>query len=99
MAGLIYIQGTFDEELASYGITREDPFVIWDPHYRHNDGSHISVNNFLDGQTDYTDAISEIRFLVNGAFQPTFHYQPGEVIHQRIFMCDGGKFGNVSDRR
>jgi len=32
MAGLIRVEGGLDEELPKYNITREEDFVIWDPH-------------------------------------------------------------------
>lgn len=94
MAGMLVIEGgAQDKELAQYGVTREEPFVIWDPHVEEREvgttARHAvhgvtkkSVDKFLKDQTD----TSEVVYLVNAAKSPHFTLYAGEVIRIRI-LC------------
>lgn len=85
MLGLLYVEGPLEEELADYGVTLSQEFVIWDPAFKsvskptHN----LEVDEFLMGQT----TLSKIHpFLVNGKMTPNFNVGVGEVLHLRA-LC------------
>lgn len=88
MLGLLYVEGPLEEELASYGVTLSEEFVIWDPAFRmvddHNGTRHnLEVDEFLKGQT----TLSKIHpFLVNGKVTPNFEVGVGEVLHLRALV-------------
>jgi len=89
MLGLLYVDGPLLDELASYGVTRTEEFVIWDPAFRLVDdrngtrGHNLEVDEFLMGQT----TLSKIHpFLVNGRVTPDFAVGVGEVLHFRTLV-------------
>lgn len=85
MLGLLYVDGPLEEELASYGITHSEEFVIWDPAFKSVDKEthNLEVDDFLMGQT----TLSKIHpFLVNGKMKPNFNTGVGEVLHFRT-LC------------
>jgi FtsP/CotA-like multicopper oxidase with cupredoxin domain len=89
MLGLLYVDGPLEAELAEYGITQSEEFVIWDPAFRqvddHNGTKHnLEVDEFLMGQT----TLSKIHpFLVNGKVTPNFDVAGvGDVLHLRTLV-------------
>ena len=85
MLGLLYVEGPLEEELAGYGISLSQEFVIWDPVFKSVDKPthNLEVDDFLKGQT----TLSKIHpFLVNGAMTPNFNVGVGEVLHLRV-LC------------
>jgi len=88
MLGLLYVEGPLEDELASFGVTLSEEFVIWDPALRmvddHNGTRHnLEVDEFLMGQT----TLSKIHpFLVNGKLTPNFDVGVGEILHLRT-LC------------
>lgn len=85
MLGVLYIDGPLDQELANYGVTRQEEFVSWDPAFRRVDEpTHdIEVDEFLLGQT----TLSKIHpFLINGKTNPTFEISAGQVLWLRT-LC------------
>lgn len=85
MLGLLYVEGPLEDELARYGITNSEEFVIWDPALQRVDKEthNLEVDEFLMGQT----TLSKIHpFLLNGKMNPTFHVGVGEVLHLRT-LC------------
>ena len=88
MLGLLYVEGPLMDELAAYGVTRSEEFVIWDPAFRmvddYNGTRHnLEVDQFLMGQT----TLSKIHpFLVNGQVTPNFEVGVGEVLHFRTLV-------------
>lgn len=82
MMGLLYVEGSLAEELASFGVSNTREFVIWDPALRAVDKPthNVEVDEFLMGQT----TLSKIHpFLVNGQMTPDFQTAVGEVLHLR----------------
>ncbi|GAX25200.1 hypothetical protein FisN_5Lh281 [Fistulifera solaris] len=82
MFGLLYVDGPLEDELAAYGITNTQEFVIWDPAFKAVDKPthNIEVDEFLMGQT----TLSKIHpFLVNGKMTPNFDIGVNEVLHLR----------------
>ena len=80
--GLLYVDGSLEEELASYGVTNSNEFVVWDPAFRavEAEDHELEVDEFLLGQT----TLSKIHpFLVNGVETPSFTVSAGEVLHFR----------------
>lgn len=82
MAGLIFVRGKYDEELKSFGVTREIPFVVHDPHYtvdkapqKGRPGS-ARVGRFLANQTDADD----YTFMVTGQYRPQHTVKRNEVV-------------------
>ena len=86
MLGLLYVDGPLEDELASYGITNTQEFVIWDPAFQAVEGKsthNLEVDEFLMGQT----TLSKIHpFLVNGQMTPDFTVGVNEVLHLRA-LC------------
>jgi FtsP/CotA-like multicopper oxidase with cupredoxin domain len=99
MMGLLYIQGTFEQELQhKYNILDSREFVIWDPIFQditnktttddnnpHPQQQHnIEVDEFLLGQT----TLSKIHpFLVNGEITPLFdNVFVNQILHLRV-LC------------
>jgi len=79
MLGLLYVDArdgeeekSLERELARYGVTRSEEFVIWDPAFRAVDDApthDLEVDEFLLAQT----TLSKIHpFLVNGKMNPVF---------------------------
>lgn len=85
--GLLYVQGEFlTNELASYGVTRTEEFVVWDPVFQKVTGKsthNLEVDEFLMGQT-FLSKIHPI--LVNGKFDVAYSVGVGEVLHLRT-LC------------
>ena len=82
MLGLLWVEGPLEDELARYGITHSQEFVIFDPAFKNvNKSTHnLEVDDFLMGQT----TLSKIHpFLVNGEMSPNFSVGVGEVLHLR----------------
>jgi FtsP/CotA-like multicopper oxidase with cupredoxin domain len=86
MLGLLYVEGPLEQELASYGVTQSEEFVIWDPAFKSVDGKpthNLEVDEFLMGQT----TLSKIHpFLVNEQMNPTFKTRKGQVLWLRT-LC------------
>lgn len=87
MLGLLYVEGPLEDELKSYGITKSEEFVIWDPAFKsvHNKPTshNLEVDDFLMGQT----TLSKIHpFLVNGQMTPNFNVAVNQVLHLRA-LC------------
>lgn len=85
MLGLLYVEGPLEDELAMYGISNSQEFVIWDPAFKSvNKPTHnLEVDDFLMGQT----TLSKIHpFMVNGQINPTFKVGINEVLHLRA-LC------------
>lgn len=83
--GLLYVDGPLEEELASYGVTNMQEFLIWDPAFKSVDKPthNLEVDEFLMGQT----TLSKIHpFLVNGKTNPSFETATGQVLHLRV-LC------------
>jgi FtsP/CotA-like multicopper oxidase with cupredoxin domain len=83
--GLLYVDGPLEEELASYGVTQTQEFLIWDPAFKAVDEPthNLEVDEFLMGQT----TLSKIHpFLVNGKMEPSFETATGQVLHLRV-LC------------
>jgi FtsP/CotA-like multicopper oxidase with cupredoxin domain len=82
MLGTLYVEGPLEDELARYGVTQSEEFVIWDPAFQSVDKPthNLEVDEFLMGQT----TLSKIHpFLVNGKITPNFNVGVGEVLHLR----------------
>ncbi len=82
MAGLILVRGRYDEELRSFGITTEIPFVVHDPHY-----DPVSLPQ--DGAPGVASMVrfvaepSEARnytFMVTGHYRPEYTVKRNEVV-------------------
>jgi suppressor of ftsI len=85
MFGLLYVDGPLLDELASYGVTNSQEFVIWDPAFKRvvADDHDLEVDDFLMGQTTR----SKIHpFLVNEQLNPVFTVAAGQVLHLRT-LC------------
>lgn len=90
MAGLIYIRGITDNEVRDkYGIKREIPFVVHDPHYRIESAPTATKpgiakpGRFLQNQNEQTD----YTYLVTGKYHPTFVLKRNEVIRLRMLIA------------
>ena len=86
MLGLLYVEGPLEEELAQYGVTRQQEFVLWDPAFQAvNKPTHnLEVDQFLLGQT----TLSKIHpFLINGQYNPTYEVGAGEVLWLRALSA------------
>jgi FtsP/CotA-like multicopper oxidase with cupredoxin domain len=85
MAGLLIVKGKFDAELERYGVERDFPFAVHDPHirierYPRGDVSGIAkVGRFLDNQNNSVD----VNFLVTGRYRPTFTIRRNEIVRFR----------------
>eukprot|EP00527_Entomoneis_sp_CCMP2396_P002804 CAMPEP_0198145930 /NCGR_PEP_ID=MMETSP1443-20131203/26230_1 /TAXON_ID=186043 /ORGANISM="Entomoneis sp., Strain CCMP2396" /LENGTH=501 /DNA_ID=CAMNT_0043809695 /DNA_START=233 /DNA_END=1738 /DNA_ORIENTATION=+ len=85
MLGVLYVDGPLEQELADFGVKKQEEFVIWDPVFRNVSApTHdIEVDEFLMGQT----TLSKIHpFLINGKDAPTFELSVGEVLWLRV-LC------------
>lgn len=89
MAGLLIVKGTFDRELANYGVKSWIPFVINDPHYvitkMPKDGKPgvAKVGAFLLDQ----NAEDYYTFMVNGHYRPVFTVKRNEIVHVRELIA------------
>ena len=79
-AGLLLIEGTFEEELKNQGVEESAPFVVTDPHlvYARGEINTQVVTPFLGGQNGVSMQ-EEVLYLVNGQGNPTFEMRPGET--------------------
>lgn len=85
MLGVLYVDGPLEDELARYGVTHSEEFVIWDPAFKAVDKPthNLEVDEFLMGQT----TLSKIHpFMVNGKMNATYTVGVGEVLHLRT-LC------------
>lgn len=82
LMGVLYVEGNMLQELASYGVTNNQEFVISDPALKrvYKKLHDVEVDDFLMGQT----TLSKIHpFLVNGELTPNYQTSVGEVLHLR----------------
>merc|ERR1712194_843778 len=79
-AGLLLIEGTFEEELKKQGVEESAPFVVTDPHlvYARGEINTQVVTPFLGGQNGVSMQ-EEVLYLVNGQGNPAFEMRPGET--------------------
>jgi FtsP/CotA-like multicopper oxidase with cupredoxin domain len=82
MAGMVIVRGKYDDELKSFGVTREIPFAVHDPHYTVDKAPTRSVPGvarvarFLasqNGEDDYT-------FMVMGRYRPEYVVKRNEIV-------------------
>jgi len=90
MAGLIYIRGITDDEVQKkYGITRELPFVVHDPHYRieklptATEPGIAKPAAFLANQNE----LSNYSYLVTGKLRPTITMKRNEIARWRMLIA------------
>ncbi len=85
MAGLLIVRGAFDKELEAFGVERDFPFAVHDPHvrierYPKGEVSGVAkVGRFLDNQNNSVD----VTFLVTGRYRPTFTIKRNEIVRLR----------------
>eukprot|EP00977_Amphora_coffeiformis_P021119 scaffold8828_cov204-Amphora_coffeaeformis.AAC.40 len=85
MLGLLYVEGPLVDELAEYGVTRREEFVVGGPALKEVDKpTHdLEVDDFLMGQTDLPKIYP---ILVNGQITPNFKVCVNQVLHL-IALC------------
>ena len=85
MAGLLIVKGTFDKELAKYGITTMIPFAVHDPHYVFDkipEGDQPGVARVAPFLADQNDIVN-YTFLVTGRYRPEYTVRKNEIVHIR----------------
>eukprot|EP00980_Cylindrotheca_fusiformis_P027054 scaffold18570_cov89-Cylindrotheca_fusiformis.AAC.1 len=85
MMGVLYVDGPLEKELANYGVTQTEEFIIWDPAFQAVDKPthNLEVDEFLNRLT----TVSKVHpFLVNGKINPSFETSVGQVLHLRV-LC------------
>lgn len=89
MAGMLIVKGTFDVELASYGVKTMIPFAVHDPHYTFDsfpkDGKAgvARVAPFLADQNVYVN----YTFMVTGRYRPEYTVKKNEIVHVRQLIA------------